>query len=716
MFREVKHMRIYYRILSLMLCALTLLSTGCRWLERANGGKQTTEQTAEAETAPQYLELSELGEYRIIRGEEADEATIAAAAHLHSLLTKLGAKVKFDTDYVKKGEEIPKSAKEIVVGETNRSETQNLRYSDFSVCYQNGRILIDGGSADALEGAAKWLCSSCISDGKLWLNNLPYTYYAEYSMEDLKVFGVALKEFSVELGEGDADDQLLRWIGSRVGVRRQSENGYVLKVVADKTLDLNEINVELVEKELRLCASAHLGDMNVVVDYFLDAIKTRSGNELSFPGKDRIEMPEPTVELKDIRDVTANVKLIFAETDQDPLAYVIGDDVVFACTLYADSEVVSCPQFTWNATTDDGQVYMGESDGSHGKIIIKIPATGTGNIRLMVYAKDEYGAKIPDVKQSEFSVVVNANSITAKKEEPADFDAFWAEQIAKVNAVSPDVISMEKVTSPTGVQGMDGASSSTSGHDFYRVKVQTPSECGYAVGYLTVPKNASSLGITVVFNGYGVGDLSPYVSPTRIVLNVCAHSYELGQDSSYYSALSNGSLANYGFTNTANRDTVYFRTMIMRDLQMVRFIKAYAGTEGVLIDGVKSSLNVWNGKLNLYGGSQGAFQGIAVAALDHDVTDAYWYIPWMCDIGGSRSEFRPTYTAALGYYDTVFFGKRVSSDVNVTLTAGLADYICPPSGVVALYNALNANVVMYFKQSMTHSYTPAKTSTTIYQK
>lgn len=696
----------------MLLCAVMLLNTGCLW--QGKDGKTTV--GSNDEQIPEYIELSELAQYQIIRGEEADEGTIEAASHLFSLLTEQGVEIAFETDYLKKDEEIPETAKEIVVGESNRSEIQNLRYSDFTVNYKGGRILIDGGSAEALKKAVEWLCASCISDGKLWLNKLPYAYSPEYSLENLKVFGVSLKEFSVEASEGDADDALLRWIGPRAGVRRKSENGYVIKVVADKTLNLNEINVELAEKELRLCASAHLGDLSVVVDYFLDAIKTRGGNELSFPGKERIEMPEPTVELKDIRDVSADVKLIYAETDKDPLSYEVGDDAVFACTLYADSEVVSCPQFTWNATTDDGQVYMGESDGSHGKIIVKIPATGTGNIRLMVYAKDEYGAKISDVKQSEFSVVVNAASITTKKEEPADFDAFWAEQVAKVKAVSPDVISMEKVTSPTGIQCMDGAVAGTSGHDFYRVKVQTPSECGYAVGYLTVPKNVSSVGITVVFNGYGVGDLSPYISPSRIVLNVCAHSYELGQSAGYYSSLSNGSLANYGFNNTNHRDTVYFRTMIMRDLQMVRFIKAYAGTEGVLINGVKSSLNIWNGKLNLYGGSQGAFQGIAVTALDHDVTDAYWYIPWMCDIGGSRSEFRPTYTAALGYYDTVFFGKRVSSNVNVTLTAGLADYICPPSGVVALYNALNANVVMYFKQSMSHGYTPVKTSTTIYQK
>ena len=705
-------MNTFKRFLNLFLCAMMLFFTGC-WKKEA---AETQSPNAELQESLDYIELSQLAQYRLIRSENADIDTISAASKLLNLLKEQGVNVVFTTDYVRSGEEIPTSAQELVFGVTNRGETRNLRYSDFAIVYDNGRIFIDGGSVEALENASKWLCSSCISDGKLWLNKLPYMYSAAYSLDNLKIFGVALKEFTVEQSEGNADDELIDWLGARVGMRSQSENGYIIRVIADKSLDFNEISVALVGKELQLCASAHLGDLSVVVDYFLNAIEMRGGNDLSFPGKIQIEMPESTVSLKDVRAVSASTKFIYAETDKDPLTYEIGDEVVFACTLYADSDVVSCPAFSWTANTGENQVYTGESSGSTGKILVRIPAMGAGNIRLKVLVKDEYGTSISEVSQANFSVVVNAKSITTSKAEPADFDAFWAAQVAKVNAVSPDVLSMEKVTSPHSIQCLDGATVSTASHDFYRVKIQTPSECGYAVGYLTIPKNETHLGITVVFNGYGVGDLAPYISPSHIVLNVCSHSFELGQSSSYYNSFFGGSLANFGFNNNDNRDTVYFRTMIMRDLQMVRFVKAYAGSEGVMIGGAKTALNIWNGKLKLYGGSQGAFQGIAVAALDHDVTDAYWMIPWMCDIGGSISEFRPTYTAALGYYDSVFFARRIKNGVNVTFTAGLGDYICPPDGVVALYNNLNTDVTLYFKQGMTHVYTPPKTSVTVYEK
>ena len=699
-------------VIALSLISCVLLSSCTNLGLLGEKGSETAEDSVsqgDSETKAE-VKFLDLAGYTLIRGENEDLAVVSAISEAFlTMMNDYKIDVSFGID-----SEIDESAKEIVFGKTNRSEDRNHRYSDYSIEYKDGRVYICGGSAEATKKAVEWMCKNCVSDGVLSLEKLPYEYNASYSMEGLKVFGIPLSKFSVEQSEGDADDQLYKWLGSRTGMRRVSESGYVIKVIADPTLNFEEIGIELVDKELRLLASAHLGDLSVVTDYFLDAIKTRSSDDLEFDRRDVIELPEPTKKLIDVREVVATTVMMYAETDKDPLSYSIGDDIVFICSLYADKTLVSCPKFYW--TVDGaGNNYMGEADGSYGKLIVKVPATDVGCVRLNVMVKDEDGALIKLTQSAVFSAIVNADQVTTKRDEPADFDAFWASQVNKVMAVDPDVISMEKVSSPSGIQTLDGAVANASAYDFYRVKIKTPEECGYAVGYLTIPKNCTSLGITVVFNGYGVGDLSPYVSPSNIVFNVCAHSYELGQSASYYNNCSS-QLANYGFTGNESRDTVYFRTMIMRDLQAVRFIKAYAGTEGVKINGTVSSLGIWNGKLRLYGGSQGAFQGIAVAALDKDVTDAYWYIPWMCDVGGFRSEFRPTYTDALRYYDTVYFSRRIGENVNVTLTAGLSDYICPPSGVVALFNEMQGNVTMYFKQGMTHSYTPSNAPTTVYKK
>ena len=693
------------------LLAMVLLITGCK--------KEKDENIVS--DIPSYIELSELNGYTIIRGANEDKDTVLSISDFYwSLKNDYNLDVSLALD-----EETPVGDKEIIIGSTNRREDKNHRYADFSVEYVDGKILISSGSADGIKAATNWLRSECISDGKLYLDKMPYEYNATYAMEELKICGIPLKDFSVADTDGDADNELYKWIGERAGIRQKSESGYVIKVDGDYSLYLNEVCIKLAEKELILSASACLGDMSTVTKYFKESIDMANNGEINFNGESKtVDLPKAADSIKDIRETKGQSKVVTAVTDKDPLSYRVGDSVVFSCTLYADETVASCPKFSWSASTDDGKSYSGKEDGAHGKLVVKIPATGTGIVRLKVLALDEKGYLISEVEQSTsfkepavFSAIVNSNDIVAKAAEPTDFDAFWNTQLSKLDGVAPDVISMTKVNAPKKIQYLDGTTSKVS-FDIYSVKIKAPEECGFVSAYLTVPQNAvaSSLGITVVFNGYGVSDPTPAVSADYMVLTVSTHSVELGREDSYYGGLSSGELKNYGFNNNESRDTCYFRTMIMRDLQAVRFIKAYGGSQGVVVDGSNKALGLWNGTLRLYGASQGAYQGIAVAAFDKDVTDAQWSIPWMCDVKGTKSEFRPAYTDALRYFDTVFFGKRIESDVNVTITAGLGDYVCPPSGVIALFNQMGGKVHLSFKQGMTHGFTPNNASTTTYKK
>lgn len=82
----------------------------------------------------------------------------------------------------------------------------------------------------------------------------------------------------------------------------------------------------------------------------------------------------------------------------------------------------------------------------------------------------------------------------------------------------------------------------------------------------------------------------------------------------------------------------------------------------------------------------------------------------MCDLGGEAERmngWRPDYTEAMRYYDTVNFAKRITCNVNIE--AGLGDYICPPSGVTSLYNAIIAPKTIVFTQNRTHSFIPGIT-------
>lgn len=103
----------------------------------------------------------------------------------------------------------------------------------------------------------------------------------------------------------------------------------------------------------------------------------------------------------------------------------------------------------------------------------------------------------------------------------------------------------------------------------------------------------------------------------------------------------------------------------------------------------------WNGKdLIVAGGSQGGLQTMWAAALDPDVTEAYPYITWCCDLAGTAKKqrisggWRIPYVAGLDYFDAVFMAKRIKKAKVVITRAGLGDYVCPPSGLAISYRNL----------------------------
>ena len=113
-------------------------------------------------------------------------------------------------------------------------------------------------------------------------------------------------------------------------------------------------------------------------------------------------------------------------------------------------------------------------------------------------------------------------------------------------------------------------------------------------GYVTFPKDAepAALPILVGYTGYGVVPRTPTLRNNYIVLSVNAHSIENDRAAAYYTPLARGELISYGFNYKENldRDKVYFKNMILRDVQAVRYLK---------------TLPEWDGEnISLNGGSQ----------------------------------------------------------------------------------------------------------------
>ena len=413
------------------------------------------------------------------------------------------------------------------------------------------------------------------------------------------------------------------------------------------------------------------------------------------------EEVKPTV---DIETVQAKSKTLIGKTDKDAIAYAVGEEMTFTVRLDADGKTASCPKFKYILNADDGRAQEEKLvDGKSGVLTLKTKLNVAGFVHLQVTVCDKDGKPIDGVGTFDGGAAAGIADIRKKKAEPADFDQFWKNQLAKLDETAPELLEDKEVKSPKAK------------HTVYAVKIRFCEENtwgDYVSGYLSVPKNAKaeSLGLYVTFQGYGVGDPAIECASGKATLALSAHSMDVGKPSWYYVNLNGGKLKDYGFKSdyNATRETVYFREMLLRDVQGVRFLKKYFGADGP----DERFKGLWSEKkgLILSGGSQGGFQAAAVTALEPGATQLMLYIPWMCDVGGcgtdgrQKGTFMPAYTEALEYYDTVNFAKRITCPVFIE-SAGLGDYVATPAGIASFYNNLTAcpQKRIVFKQNFTHA-------------
>jgi len=376
-------------------------------------------------------------------------------------------------------------------------------------------------------------------------------------------------------------------------------------------------------------------------------------------------------------------------TDKPQALYKAGEKMVFSVTLLDEGKPVDGKNLKWTRTGDDGKSEKGTAVSSGSTPLSIATSMGTpGFVRIEVEAVDDQNKPILGAQNKPVRFDGGAGVEIEKLisiPEPTDFDAFWAKQKARLAAVP---VKFTKVEVP-----------STDPHyKVYDVKVDCPG--GKPVsGYLTMPNDAApkSLPAMVGFAGYGVSSAKPYPAYKMISFAINAHGIENGKEPEYYKALLDGELKRYGLNGEdyKNPENAYLNGMMLRVMRALEFVKEQPE---------------WNGKdLTASGGSQGGFQSIAAAALDKDVTKCNVNAPWFCDLGGVklgrlRSGLRPDWVDGIGYYDAVNMAKRIHCETTISL--GLGDYTCPPSGICVLYNNIKAPKKLTFTQGGTHGYIP----------
>ncbi len=437
-------------------------------------------------------------------------------------------------------------------------------------------------------------------------------------------------------------------------------------------------------------------------------------------------------EIDDIADFGGDYYFL-CESDKDMLSYMPGDSVIFTVKLFGRNKQVTVPYLLYTIERDDGVKTSGTAepnpDGTYtiSDFTMDIP----GYVRLLIDFPDKNGNKnwsvLKEHQRSAFEggVLVDVENITTVHEIPDDFMEFWDDSLALLDDFSPDPFELKLVED-------------TVGYSVYEVYINcygdpTDLKSGdtFAAGYLNVPKNkkAGSLPLKMTFQGYGVRGASISSSNTQIILNMCAHSFRLGLDEYDVSLLNlpSDSLGNYGWSPSENADpeNVYYRNMVLRNVQAARFLMKYFGDEDFdreVIDDVDTSAwkGLWNGvDFEASGGSQGGFQSISLGALCPQISKINANVPAYGnlaaggytnptgDVLGSLS-VKTEYVDGLDYCDTAFFAYFVNCDF--AITGGMGDMTCSPTGLMAMYNnarrGKNINISISFQQGETHMFKP----------
>ncbi len=172
------------------------------------------------ESSEEEITLADINfsEYSVIRSDLSQNKTTLAAVKLRKYLSEaIGTELKIGTDFVKKTEDIPLDAKEILVGETNRAESQNafekLEDFDFMIKLESEKILIIGGSDSSTSAAVDYFIVNYINGNKVNIpEDLEYMFkYTPIDNSNLIPAYVSDDKVTLEACETGGDEMTPDW-------------------------------------------------------------------------------------------------------------------------------------------------------------------------------------------------------------------------------------------------------------------------------------------------------------------------------------------------------------------------------------------------------------------------------------------------------------------------------------------------------------------------
>ena len=282
---------------------------------------------------------------------------------------------------------------------------------------------------------------------------------------------------------------------------------------------------------------------------------------------------------------------------------------------------------------------------------------------------------------------------------PEDFDAFWAQQKARLAAVP-----MKPTLTPIKLPA-DGA-------ECFDVEISCVPPRPVS-GYFARPRGAAPKSLPAILLVHGAGVRSSSLGSTAgsakrfnaLAMDINAHGIPNGKPDAFYKALTTGELRNYPAAGREDREQCYFLGMFLRLTRALEFL---------------TSQPEWDGKtLIVRGTSQGGGQSIAAAGLDPRVTFIAAGVPAICDHSGhavGRAAGWPGLVPDKGgkpdpkilqvarYFDCLNFATRAKAEA--IFSVGFIDTTCPATSVYAAFNNLPGKKQIVNETLMGHAVSP----------
>lgn len=192
------------RILAIGMILLAVLLASCN-----SGGKPDTDtgDMTEAPLPDVTLVSAQAGQdYVIVRSDVKGEYAYGKARELQQAIEEAcGVELALKTDWYKDTNGFPPQAHEILLGTTNREESESVAagwrvngYLDWTVQLIGEKLVIFGGSDEALDEAVAYVMDNCIHDGALAVpGNLNKTYRHEWPLSNIRIGEHDIGEFQI---------------------------------------------------------------------------------------------------------------------------------------------------------------------------------------------------------------------------------------------------------------------------------------------------------------------------------------------------------------------------------------------------------------------------------------------------------------------------------------------------------------------------------------